>query len=119
MKKFLILAIGLLILGCGSRTEVTTISDTPIKLTEGLYVKEFVLGQNSASATRYIFVQCDAEGNIISGLSSSNISGKVRVGTTVVIDPEYSTYQKLKEKYGEDNELFLYLKLKSKYEQEN
>jgi len=90
MKKLILVAVALAFVGCASRTEVTTYGGNVIKLEEGLYVKEYALGENSASSTRYIFVQCDADGTILRGLSSTSIQSRgkstVSVGTSLILE---------------------------------
>lgn len=120
MKKLLFLAVGFLVLGCADRNDVTTYSNNHIKLDSGLYVKEYILGLSSASAVRYIYIQCDSAGKFIKGLSSSHSIGKTKTGTVVVSKEDSSEediYKALRDKYGANSDFGLYLKLRDKYEE--
>jgi len=128
MKKLLVLTIGLLMCGCEDNHNVTTDIDAPIKLDNGLYVKEYCIGAGSFSSIKYVYVQCDAEGKFIKGLSCTHSSGKHMLSTAIVSaidetesiadtdETESAVYKNLRDKYGVNSDFGLYLKLRDKYE---
>lgn len=118
-EKIVFLVIGILMIGCENRNNVTVPNSNPIKLDSGLYVKEYCLGVGSAESVRYLFIQCTAEGQFIKGLPCSHPDGKTMTGTAVISDidsSEEDIYKNLREKYGANSDFGLYLKLRDNYE---